>query len=223
MNASTENYLSVIAYNDSVALYNGEPIVSPIGGTWYRSRIMKNYMSGSFTFIDEEDDDFIRHTALDGRIKFILKKNPTQAILHTVQVERNGFIQGMVSGTNDEGVDYIYYGDRAYSDLIQTNISFPQSLTIPPRSPDAITGSEFMQSVTNMSFADREIEIYNEISSGNIPNFLRELTTIETTFNDESGTPHTIQYEVMPDYLAIGSDDDFCRIPMGPITAQIVK
>jgi hypothetical protein len=71
-----------------------------------------------------------------------------------------------------------------------------------------------------MSFADRETEIYNEISSGNIPNFLRELTTIETTFNDENGTPHTIQYEVMPDYLAIGSDEDFCRIPMGPITAQ---
>jgi type IX secretion system substrate protein len=222
LNAATDNYLSVIAYNDSVALYNGEPIVSPTGGTWYRSRIMKNYMSSSFTFIDEEDDDFIRHIALDGRIKFILKKNPTQAILHTVQVERNGFIQGMVSGTDDEGVDYVYYGDRAYSNLIQTNISFPQALTIPPRSPDAITGSEFMQSVLNMSFADREIEIYNEISSGNIPNFLRELTTIETTFNDDGGTPHTIQYEVMPDYLAIGSDDDFCRIPMGPITAQML-
>ncbi len=30
----------------------------------------------------------------------------------------------------------------------------------------------------------------------------------------------SLEYEVMPDYLAIGSDDDFCRIPMNPRTAQ---
>lgn len=39
-------------------------------------------------------------------------------------------------------------------------------------------------------------------------------------FQDSLGTNHLCIYEVMPDYLAIGSDDDFCRIPMGPITAQ---
>ena len=31
---------------------------------------------------------------------------------------------------------------------------------------------------------------------------------------------HTVAYEVMPDYLAIGSDDDFVRMPMNPYTAQ---
>jgi len=39
-------------------------------------------------------------------------------------------------------------------------------------------------------------------------------------FNDLNGTPHILEYEVMPDYLAIGSDEDFCRIPMTPGTAQ---
>jgi hypothetical protein len=220
LNSSTDHYISVIAYNDSVALYNGAPIVSPTGGTWYRSRIMKNYLADYFTFTDEEDDDFIRYTALNGRVKFILKKNPTQAILHTIQVEKNGFIQGMVSGTDDEGVGYTYYSDRAYSQWIQTNIEYPEPLTIPPRSPDAKTGSEFMQFVTNMSFEDREVEIFNEISTGNIPNFIRDLKEIEVSFNDLNGSSHTIKYEVMPIYLAIGSDEDFCRVPMGPITAQ---
>ncbi|GJQ61371.1 MAG: hypothetical protein SCALA702_04240 [Melioribacteraceae bacterium] len=220
LNASEDHYLSVIAYNDSVALYNGNPIVSPTGGTWYRSRIMKTYMSSAFEFTNEEDDDFIRYTALEGRIKFILKKNPDQVILHTVQVEKNGHIQGMVSGTSDEGVNYEYYSDRAYSDLIQSEITNPNDLTIPPRPTDARTGSQFMQDVTNMSFAAREDQIFEEVSSGNIPDFMRELVTINANFQDINGNNHTVEYQVMPDYLAIGSNEDFCRIPTGPITAQ---
>ncbi len=220
LNASDENYLSVIAYNDSVALYNGAPIVSATGGTWYRSKLMKTYLSNYFTFTDEEDSSFIRYTALNGRIKFILKKNPLREILHTVQVERNGFIQGMVSGTQHEGEGYEYYGARAYSQWIQINVDYPQQLTIPPRSPNAKSGSEFMQYVMNMSFEDRETQIYNEVSTGNIPSFLRKLKQVEATFDDVNGVSHTVKYEVMPDYLAIGSDSDFCRIPTGPITAQ---
>jgi len=222
LNASPDNHLSVIAYNDSVALYNGLPIVSPTGGTWYRSRMMKNYMANYMTFADSVNSDFIRYTALNGRAKFILKTNPTQAILHTVQVERNGHIQGMVSGTAHEGVNYVYYGGRAYSSWIQQNVPSIQQLMIPPRPHNARSGSQFMLDVTNMSFADREVEIYNEVSTGNIPDFMRNLVTIDTTFQDANTVSYTVQYEVMPDYLAIGSNIDFCRIPTGPIKAQLL-
>ncbi|MBP8067495.1 MAG: hypothetical protein KAY27_02940, partial [Pedobacter sp.] len=34
--------LQVIAYNDSVVIYNGKPLVSTTGGTWYRSKLMAN-------------------------------------------------------------------------------------------------------------------------------------------------------------------------------------
>jgi hypothetical protein len=222
LNASPDHYLSVIAYNDSVALYNGQPIVSPTGGTWYRSRMMKNYMANYMTFTDSINADFHRHTALNGRVKFILKTNPDQVILHTVQVERNGHIQGMVSGTAQEGINYVYYGNRAYTPWIQQNVPSIQQLMIPPRPANARSGSQFMQDVMFMSFADREEEIYNEVSTGNIPEFMRNLVTIDTTFQDNNGVSHTIQYEVMPDYLAIGSDADFCRIPTGPIKAQLL-
>ncbi|MDK2977255.1 MAG: hypothetical protein PWP06_1730 [Candidatus Marinimicrobia bacterium] len=220
LNAAPDHYLTVIAYNDSVALYNGEPIVSPTGGTWYRSRIMQRYMADSFSFTTSENEDFIRHSALDGRLRFILKKNPEQAILHTVQVEKNGFIHGMLTGTAEENQGYEYYGDRAYDDEIQADVYHVTDLQIPLRSEDAQTGSEFMQSVLNLSFEDREQAIWDEISTGNIPNFLRELKRVEATFTDANSLSHTVSYQVMPDYLAIGSDEDFCRIPMGPITAQ---
>ncbi|MDD5766511.1 MAG: hypothetical protein PHW79_09745 [Candidatus Marinimicrobia bacterium] len=86
INASPNHYLSVIAYNDSIALYNGQPIVSATGGTWYRTRLMQRYLANYFTFTRDSNDVFINYVALDGRIKILLKQNPEQKILHTVQV-----------------------------------------------------------------------------------------------------------------------------------------
>ncbi len=222
LNGSPDRFLSVIAYNDSVALYNGQPIVSATGGTWYRSRIMQQYLAGYFSFVTEEDDSFIRHTALDGRIEIILKKNPDQVILHTVQVERNGFIHTMVSGTENENDGYIYYGERAYSALIQSGILGRNSTQIPLRRGDAVNGSQFMNSVTSMSFIDRENAILNQLYTGNVPYFLRQLINIDATFQDAAGNSHAVNYGVLPDYLSIGVDSNYCRIPMGPITAQRV-
>jgi hypothetical protein len=220
LNASPYHFLTVLAYNDSVALYNGQLIVSPTGGTWYRSKIMQKYFSSYFSFTSEEDDEFIRHKALNGRISIILKKNPLRQILHTVQVERNGFIHSMLSGTAQESQAYEYYSDRIYNKWIQAGENDNNGLKIPLRSPDAKTGSEFMQYVMNMSFAYRENAIFNEISTGNIPYFYRGLKHLQASFTDANGISHLVEYDVMPDYLAVGSDSDFCRIPMGPITAQ---
>lgn len=221
LRSSDDNYLSVIAYNDSVALYNGKTFVSPTGGTWYRSRIMQKYFESEFSFKNFEDDNFIRHIALNGRIQFILKKNPLKEIYHTVQVERNGFIHAILSGTSHDEKDYKYYGSRSvYSKWIQLDKNYPANLTIPPRPVNAGSGSEFMQHIMNLPFDEREDEILKEISSGNIPEFLRQLISIESEFTDAENKIHKVKYFVMPDYLGVGSDSDFFRVPMGPLTAQ---
>lgn len=220
LNAAPDHYLSVLAYNDSIALYNGQPIVSPTGGTWYRSRIMQQYLAQTYSFNTVADSEFIWHTALNGRIQIILKQNPERKILHTVQVERNGFIQTMVSGTELEESGYSYYGDRAYSDLIQTDMLERPATQIPLRRSDAKTGSEFMQGVKDMTFQDRESAIQAALFTGNIPYFMRQLKIISMTANDANGAAHTVEYRVMPDYLSIGVDSNYCRVPMGPITAQ---
>jgi hypothetical protein len=126
----------------------------------------------------------------------------------------------MVTGTGLEEDGYTYYGARAYGDLIQSDVLVPESVQIPLRDPSAMEGSEFMDHVMNMSFADRENAILQELFTGNIPYFIREMTTIQVTGKDVNGNTHDIEYRVMPIYLAIGSDSNFCRIPMGPITAQ---
>jgi hypothetical protein len=119
LKASDRHFLNVLAYNDAVALLNGKTFVSEAGGTWGRSHVMLGDLEKSFTFAQDLTADPTRFAALDGRIKFFLKENPDKAVLHTVQVERNGFIESIFSGTTQEGVDYTYFKDRAYSKFIR--------------------------------------------------------------------------------------------------------
>ena len=220
LDGAPDRCLSVIAYNDSIALYNGEPIVSPTGGTWYRSRLMQRFLADHYEFTTVEDDAFIHHSALSGRIEIMLKKNPDQVILHTVQVERNGFIHTMLTGTSLVNTGYTYYGERAYTDLIQTGI-LPRPLQqIPLRRGDAPNGSAFMNTLMDMSFGDRETAILNQLLTGNMPYFMRDLVSIDGSFQDASGVSHAVTLRTMPDYLSIGADSNYCRVPMGPITAQ---
>jgi hypothetical protein len=114
-----EHKLVVLAYNDSLVIYNGKPLVSPTGGTWYRSRLMQRELSEIFPFKTVVDTAFINQTALNGRIKFILKKNPNGLIYHTVQVEKNGFIYSLLSNTKfDKRKYFTYFGERAYEKFI---------------------------------------------------------------------------------------------------------
>ncbi len=221
LNSGRDKFLCTLAYNDSVALYNGKPFVSATGGTWYRTRMMQKYLAGPFRFKIQDKDSLIWYRALKGRIEIILKTNPDRKIFHTQQVEYNGFIHSILSGTKQEHKGYRYFGARAYSDLIADTVIIPiRRFNIPVRDPAAETGSDFMKRISELPLSEREDEIYKAVASGNIPGFLRETVTLEGVFEDLNGGKHSVIYEVMPDYLAVGSDDNFCRVPMNPRTAQ---
>jgi len=90
----------------------------------------------------------------------------------------------------------------------------------PARPAGAMTGSAFLQATSSLSRADREAAIFREIAAGNVPEFLRHTCPISLTFRDGSGRERRGTAHVLPDYLAIGTDSDFVRIPMSPLTAQ---
>lgn len=75
----------------------------------------------------------------------------------------------------------------------------------------APTGSEFINKILGLSNAQREDAILNEFLEGNIPDFLRKFKPI---------TINNLTYLCMSDYLSIGTDQDYCRMPMNPLTAQ---
>ncbi len=83
------------------------------------------------------------------------------------------------------------------------------------RSPGAPTGSAFVAEVGGLSLTQREQRIQEEILAGNVPGFLRRLWPVHVSAGGHEGT-----YFVTPDYLCIGSDADFVRMPMTPLVAQ---
>ena len=111
--------LNVFAYNDSIALYNGKPIVSPTGGTWYRSHLLLKDLSAYYNFTATENDSLVIFKSHDTRIQFFFKLNPDRKIYHTQQVELNGFIHSILCGTKKDSKGYKYYGKRAYNEFIR--------------------------------------------------------------------------------------------------------
>ncbi|MFO0587699.1 MAG: M15 family metallopeptidase [Polyangiaceae bacterium] len=93
-------------------------------------------------------------------------------------------------------------------------------MKIPSRPLNAPLGSVFLQEVAALSLRDREERIVFEIVSGNVPDFLRR--TAKITFGPLATGKPSLEIQVLPDYLAIGTDDDFVTIPMLAATAQRV-
>ena len=100
----------------------------------------------------------------------------------------------------------------------------PQQLTrgIPSRAVQDLTGSQFAQYVSKMNPQEREEAILEEISKGNLPEFLRKLVPVQLHCELANGQSIAATIFVTPDYLAIGSDSDFLRIPMNLHTAVTI-
>lgn len=87
------------------------------------------------------------------------------------------------------------------------------------RAADAPGGAVFAQTVDGGSIERRDKAAAASLIAGNLPHFLRSLRPVEL---GGSGTTPSITLCVTPDYLAIGSDVDFLRIPLGMPAAMHV-
>jgi hypothetical protein len=111
--------MCVMAYRDIEVELNGKRIVSAAGGTWYRSQLMLSDLQKEFEFQRQSDGPIETVRSDSGRIEFRLHGNPENRILHTVQVERNGLIHGLLFNSNLSEKAYRYFGDRAYSGFVR--------------------------------------------------------------------------------------------------------
>jgi hypothetical protein len=105
-----------------------------------------------------------------------------------------------------------------FSCLLSTG--FSQILNLPPRQASALTGSQFVATISSasLSLASREDMIYTEIVNGNVPDFYRNLVPVTSTAVI-SGVTESVTYYVIPDYLAVGCDTNYFLCPMSPMLA----
>jgi hypothetical protein len=228
LRGNSDRRLIVIAYDDRNIELNGKKVVSDTGGTYRATYRMVEAFRSEMPLEESSSGSYTVFTA--PQVEMRIHRNPDNKILHTMLVgEFNGFIRAMSDlkpGPRESWEKSLasFEGPRAYTGWIErpapvfTNRVLAS--TVRPRPVGAPGGAEFMQSLTGLDRDAREAAVLRQLKSGNIPDFLRQLVPITVTATDSDGHKHTAVYQVMPDYLAIGSDRDFVRVPMNPHTAQ---
>ncbi len=91
---------------------------------------------------------------------------------------------------------------------------------IPDRSTSAPLGSSFITAIKNLPTEARERAILSEIERGNVPSFLRRFRPVRLQLQQPGRKIVNATIWVSPDYLAVGSDKNYVRVPMNPVTAQ---
>lgn len=229
--------LIVLAYDDRNIEFNGKKVVGPDGGTFRATQRMLAAFRPAIEITERQTGPFTEYAGLNGRLRFYVHPNLANKILHTALVgDMNGLVHVQTLGTTAEGTWGTFGGPRAYGDYIpEQPIEDPaqkpaasaksaaaplggrKNDKIPPRATDAPGGRAFMERIAPLSREQREAAIFEELAAGNIPDFLRTFKHVPITAGGVTGI-----IDVAPDYLAVGSDDDFVRIPMTPQTAQRV-
>mgnify|MGYP004443770185 FL=1 len=92
----------------------------------------------------------------------------------------------------------------------------------------AVGGWKFMTMCDTTDFWPREELMVKTVLAGNVPDSLRVLHEIEfvTPVVDSVEVlrvPHRVALWVSCDYIAVGTDADFVRMPMGPLAAQAIS
>lgn len=81
----------------------------------------------------------------------------------------------------------------------------------------------FYQTVAASKWRERDSLAKEMILSGNYPSFLKKFVRIDVSVTDSStGKKLNAYYYVAPDYLSLGTDDDWARIPLTPMAAQVI-
>ncbi|MCB1394643.1 MAG: hypothetical protein H6898_09340 [Rhodobacter sp.] len=84
-----------------------------------------------------------------------------------------------------------------------------------PRRGRAEDGSTLVGRLTAARGRERDDVLVSEVLNGNIPDFLRDLVPVTFAGEGPGGAATQVTICVMPDYLAVGSDRDFVRVPLG--------
>jgi len=208
--------LVVVAYDDRNITLNGKKVVSDTGGTYRATQRMVE----SLKLAEGQSGSYVRFSG--PQIEMLVHRNPENKILHTTLVgEFNGYLHALTVGTAWEGKLGSLEGPRAYTQFVE-GAAAPQPAppAIPARPANAPGGRAFIESLTTLDRDAREKAVLAELQRGNIPEFLRRFMPVHVEAMAINGVRVSAVYEVMPDYLAIGSDDDNVRMPMNPHTAQ---
>lgn len=88
-----------------------------------------------------------------------------------------------------------------------------------------LKGWDFIWEVDKLGYWAMDDRIVEEVLAGNVPSALRTFRKVIYKTAVDKSVPvleksHKIEMWVLPDYIAVGTDEDFVRMPMSTIAAQ---
>ena len=124
------------------------------------------------------------------------------------------------AAVNSAVAQSVVYGKN--SKLKKETLAVPYFLGKPQAT---VTGWNFMLKADGMGFWQLEDFIVETVLHGNMPQQLKHFRKIvfKTPVVDSVEIlrkPHKVEIWVLPDYISVGTDDNFVRMPMGPLAAQ---
>lgn len=87
---------------------------------------------------------------------------------------------------------------------------------------DGTTGATFYNNSSAFQWKQRDSVALQLLADGNIPSFLNRFVAIHTSIRGGTGKKIKATYYVTPDYLSIGTNKDWARVPLTPQTAQAI-
>ena len=84
------------------------------------------------------------------------------------------------------------------------------------------TGSGFYQQAISYNWKQRDSLATALFLQGDVPDFYKGFVRIKSSFTDSLKQDHRIEYVVAPDYLSIGTNEDWARVPLTPMAAQAI-
>ena len=85
-----------------------------------------------------------------------------------------------------------------------------------------ITATEFFREAAGKSVQERDSMAVAAMLNGSIPAFLQKLVPVRFVYQDSLGQPHRVEIWVSSDYLSIGNNQDWVRLPLMPESAQTI-
>ena len=83
-----------------------------------------------------------------------------------------------------------------------------------------MSATEFRNQAEKLSRDSYDSLVYKMFESGCTPKFMDEWKRIDCQITDSTGKVIHASYFVKPDFLCVGTDESFVRVPMQPKTAQ---
>lgn len=88
------------------------------------------------------------------------------------------------------------------------------------KNPSEITGSAFFEQAAAFNWAHRDSAVLACFESGAVPSFFFRFIPVPVSHKDSLGNTYSIVFYCSPDYLLVGQDEDWARVPITPMAAQ---